>query len=451
MLDLFPLPVPNCQRRTRREFLLRVGTLSGIGLSLDAYLRGRASYASAAEQSLATDQPTPKGEMNCILVWTRGGTSHHDTLDPKPNARAEVRGEFGVIPTALPGVQFSDRVPHFARHADKFAVVRNLNSIHGAHGMADAIMLSGWKVNPAIVYPTYGSVVARERGYRNNMPPFVQLGNEVDRLFAGGTSGYLGVAYNPFEIPGDPNGEEFRVRDLSPPGGVNLARVNLRREALTAIDTLQRGIERRPPALNAIDEHYRSAFNMITSPATQRAFNLEEEHAGVRDEYGRTNFGQSCLLARRLIEAGSRFVTVSNGGWDTHERNFSRLENLLPPVDQAFPTLIRDLEGRGLLQNTLVVWLTDFGRTPVVNPASGRDHWARAGIAVFAGAQTPPGNIIGETDAEGGESTGKEYYPHDIAATIYSKLGVPLETTHVIGDGRPMRLCEGHPIPELMG
>jgi uncharacterized protein (DUF1501 family) len=225
--------------------------------------------------------------------------------------------------------------------------------------------------------------------------------------------------------------------------------VSLRREALARIDTLQRGLASRPAALSAIDTYYRDAFRMITSANTQRAFQLKRESAKTRDAYGRTTFGQSCLLARRLIESGSRFVTVSNADWDTHAKNFSRLKELLPPIDRAFPALVADLKDRGLLDSTLVVWLTDFGRTPKVNTAAGRDHWASAGLAVFAGAGIPSGTIVGKTDAEGGRSVGEEYYPRDIAATIYSKLGIPLETTHVIGDGRPMRLCEGRPIREF--
>lgn len=449
MLNLFPQNTPDCEARSRRRFLLQVGTLGGgLGLSLATSLRAQAE--SLAHEGWARSQHD-NASRNCILIWTRGGTSHHDTLDPKPDARADVRGEFGVMQTALPSVIFSDLVPNFARHADRFAVVRNMDFLQSAHGLADALMLSGWKFNPAVNYPCYGSVIAHARGYRDNMPPFIQLDKEVDRLFFGGTAGYLGIAHNPFEIPGDPNAADFSVRDVTPPGGVNLARVNLRREALRAIDTFQRTAEQQPASLAAIDQYYESAFGMITSPQTQRAFDLDEETPTLRDAYGRTKFGQSCLLARRLIEAGSRFVTVSDGGWDTHRDNFNELRKLVPPVDQAFPVLLEDLQSRGLLDNTLVVWLTDFGRTPVVNASAGRDHWSKAGFAVFAGAGTPPGQVIGETDGEGGYVVGDTYYPQDIAATIYTKLGIPLDTTHTIGDGRPMRLCHGELIPELMG
>lgn len=440
MLNLRPQRHANCQSSGRREFLMQVGTLGGVGLSLDGLLRHQAASAKPVESS---------AKNNCILVWTRGGTSHHDTLDPKPDARAEIRGEFGTTATSIPGVQFSDHVPGFARGAKDLAIVRNLNSINGAHGSADAIMLSGWQLNPAVTYPTYGSVISRERGPRRDMPAFVQLGNEVDRKFMGGTAGYLGITHNPFEVFEDPNAEKFTVRDLTLPGGVSPRRVSLRREALTKLDTLQRGLAKRPAALSAIDTYYRDAFRMISSTNTQRAFQLSRESEKTRDAYGRTTFGQSCLLARRLIESGSRFVTVSNADWDTHDKNFSRLKKLLPPIDQAFPALVSDLKERGLLDSTLVVWLTDFGRTPKVNTAAGRDHWASAGLAVFAGAGTPPGIIVGQTDAEGGRSVGEEYNPRDIAATIYSKLGIPLDTTHIIGDGRPMRLCEGRPIREL--
>ncbi len=439
MLNFLPQRVTDCEPYSRRDFMLRIGTLAGVGLSLDHLLRLEAAAAS----------PTTDSERSCILIWTRGGTSHHDTLDPKPDAKARIRGEFGVVGTTVPGVQFSDQVSGFARTFDKFAVVRNLNSLNGAHQIADAIMMSGHKVNPTVKYPCYGSVIAKERGHRNNMPAFVQLGNDVDRKFFGGTAGYLGIAHNPFEIHEDPNAAKFTVKDLTPPGGVSLTRINLRRDALKTIDTFQRQLDKQPPALGALDDYYHSAFRMITSAATQRAFDVNREPTSVRDAYGRHKFGQSCLLARRLIEAGTRFVTVSSGDWDTHRDNFNSLKTLLPPLDQAFPALLADLQERGLLEKTLVVWLTDFGRTPTVNVSSGRDHWSSAGIACFAGAGVPGGTVVGQTDAVGGHSVGKETYPQDIAATVYTKLGIPLDTTHAVGDGRPMRLCDGHVIQEL--
>jgi len=421
--------------------MLQVGALGGLGLSLDMLLRSEALGSSTANREA----------VNCILIWTRGGTSHHDSTDPKPHAKAEVRGDFGVIDTALPGIQFSDKMPHFAKHLDSYMLLRNLNPQNAGHGMAEAIMMSGKRFNASITYPCFGSVVAKEQGPRTKLPPFIQVGTHVDRAFNGGSAGYLGIAYNPFALPGDPNKNNFTVRDVTLPNGVTLARVSRRQQALKAIDKLQRNVENRPEALKAIDGYYENAFSVITSPATQRAFDLKAEDSRVRDHYGRTNLGQSCLLARRLIEAGSRFVTVTSGGWDTHTKNFSRLRSLLPPLDQAFPALISDLKARGLLESTLVVWMTDFGRTPVINSAAGRDHWATAGPICFAGAGTPSGQVVGKTDATGARPVGSEYYSNDVAATIYTKLGIPLDTSHVTPDGRPLHICDGRPIKEVMG
>jgi hypothetical protein len=441
MLKLFPQRSSTCEFN-RRDFLVEVGSIGTLGLTLGTLLRHEAAAASQGGRAK---------DINCILIWTRGGTSHHDTLDPKPKARAEVRGDFGVINTALPGVQFTDEVPNFAKEVKRFAVMRSLNPQNGAHGTADAIMMSGHKFNPSVSYPCFGSVVAKEHGHRNMLPPFVQVGTQVDRRFGGGLGGYLGIAYNPFELPGDPNSSTFTVRDVTPPGGMSLDRIDRRREALKAIDTLQRELDRQPDALQAIDGYYENAFSMITAPETQTAFDLEQEKDELRDAYGRTTLGQSCLLARRLIEAGTRFVTVTSGGWDTHSNNFTGLKRLLPPLDQAFPMLVRDLEERGLLETTLVVWMTDFGRTPVINSAAGRDHWSSASVLCMAGAGTPAGLILGNTDDEGARVVGREHYPKDVAATIYSKLGIPLDAIHESPDGRPMRLCDGEPIAELMG
>ena len=439
MLKLFPRIDSDCQRRSRRQFLLEAGSLAPLGLSLPLLLK---QQASAAGRNPA--------ETNCILIWTRGGTSHHDTVDPKPEASAEVRGEFGVIDTALTGVQFTDQVPTLAKELKRFAVLRSLNPRNGSHGTADAIMMSGHKFNPAITYPCYGSVISKEHGPRGVLPPFVQIGSNIDRRFGGGLAGYLGLAHNTFELPGDPNNKNFTVRDVTPPSGVSLERLDRRKAALATIDRFQSDVERKADALQAIDDYYENAFSMITSPETQRAFDLAAEDDKLRDRYGRTTMGQSCVMARRLIEAGVRFVTVTSGGWDTHRDNFNGLKKLLPPIDQALPVLLEDLEQRGLLDTTLVVWLTDFGRTPKINSAAGRDHWSSAGFATFAGAGTPVGQIIGATDDEGGKPIEAEYYPNDIAATIYTKLGIRLDTIHKSPDGRPMKLCEGRVIGELM-
>ncbi len=441
MLGFFPTPDADCRKRSRRRFLLEIGSLAPLGLSLPMALRARAARAASA----------PEDDIACILIWCRGGISHHDTFDPKPKAPAAVKGEFGVTATSVPGISFSDQIPKLAKALEHYTLLRGLNPQNGSHGVADALMLSGHKFNATLTYPCYGSVVAKELGPKTVMPPFVQIGTNVDRTFSGGLAGILGLGYNPFELPGDPNNKNFKVRDVSPYGGMKLDRIARRREALRRLDQFQRDVEARADALAAMDAYYESAFAMITSQSTQEAFDLAKEKDAMRDRYGRTTFGQSCLLARRLIQAGVRFVTVTSGGWDTHRNNFQALKRLLPPVDQAVPALLEDLKEQGMLESTLVVWLTDFGRTPKINSAAGRDHWATASMAVFAGAGVPGGQVVGATDEEGSKPIEGEYFPKDIAATIYRKLGIPLDTIHHAPDGRPVLLCEGTPIPELFG
>lgn len=440
MLDLASDLYRNCEGVDRRNFL-RVGGLAGLGLSLPAALARR--QAAAAEGQ-------PLRDVNCILIWTRGGTSHHDTFDPKPEAPVSVRGEFGFIDTAVPGVKFTEVVPRMAKELNRFAVLRGWNPENGSHGVADQWMMSGHPHNPTIHYPSYGSIVSLKKGFKSKMPPFVQLGDNVDRTFGGGTAGYLGAEHNPFEMLSDPNAATFTVRDITPPQGVDMGRVSRRRRMLASVEALQRKAEVQPAAFLAQDEHYRAALDMITAPETKQAFEIESEDPKLRERYGRTYFGQSCLLARRLIEAGVRFVTVSDGGWDHHTTVFSGIKGRIPPLDQAIPELLIDLEQRGLLETTLVVWLTDFGRTPKINSASGRDHWATAGFAAMAGAGVPGGAILGRTDDEGGRPTHDEYRTADIAATIYSKLGIPLDLITTAPDGRPIRLNEGRPIKEWM-
>jgi hypothetical protein len=439
MLSFFEGEIRDCQRVSRRGFL-QVGALGGLGLTLPMALAARKS--AAAEGRTAQD-------VNCILIWTQGGTSHHDTFDPKPQAPVSVRGEFGVIDTAVPGVQFTEIVPNLARELNRFALLRGWNPRNGSHGTADQWVMSGRQFNPALTYPTYGSVVSYQHGFKSAMPPFVQLGSNIDRRFGGGTAGILGLEHNPFEILADPNAQQFTVRDISPPSGVNLARLDRRKQMLAKIDALQRKADLQPPAFEALDEHFKAALNMITAPETKQAFAIESEDPRLRDRYGRHRFGQSCLLARRLLEAGVRFVTVTSGGWDTHQNNFKSLkDNLLPPVDQALPQLLADLQDRGMLAQTLVCWLTDFGRTPVINSASGRDHWSTAGFAIMAGAGIPGGHVLGATDDEGGVVTRDEYFSDDIACTIYHKLGLPEDLIAYSPDGRPVRLIEGRLIKE---
>jgi len=444
MLRLYSAPTRGCDGLRRRDFL-QLGGLAGLGLALPTLLASRAKVFG---------NPTPAGSAakgaDCILIWTRGGTSHHDTFDPKPEAPASVRGEYGVVDTGLPGVKFAEVIPRLAKEQGRFALLRSLNPQNGSHGVADQWMMSGHAHNPSVHYPCYGSIVSHEKGFLTKMPPFVQLGEQVDRTFGGGTAGYLSAEHNPFELLADPNGSPFNVRDITPPQGVDMGRVGRRRGMLAAIEALQKKADAQPSAFDAQDEHYKTALDMITAPETKRAFELDSEDPRLRERYGRTTFGQSCLLARRLIESGVRFVTVSDGGWDHHTNLFPGIKSKIPPLDQAIPELLIDLEQRGLLQTTLVVWLTDFGRTPKINSASGRDHWASAGFALAAGAGVPAGHVLGKTDDEGGRPTRDEYYTQDVAATIYTKLGIPLDLITSTPDGRPIKLNEGRTIKEWM-
>lgn len=439
MLDFLPRNVRTCEGISRRSFL-QVGALGGLGVSLPMALA--AKRAAAAKGKSVSD-------MNCILIWSRGGVSHHDTFDPKPEAPISVRGEFGVIDTAIPGVKFTEILPRMAKAAKRFGLLRSWNPKNGSHGTADQWVMSGRRFNATVAYPTYGSVVSYYKGFKSALPPFVQLGANVDHRFGGGTAGILGPEHNPFEILADANAAKFTVRDITPPQGINMGRVQRRRSMLAKIDALQRRADAQPVAFDALDEHYKAAMNMITAPETKMAFKVGSEDPRLRDRYGRNQFGQSCLLARRLLQSGVRFVTVTDGGWDTHANNFKTLKTRkIPPVDQALPTLLADLEERGMLDTTLVLWLSDFGRTPKINSASGRDHWATAGFAVMAGAGIPGGYVLGETDGEGGKPIRDEYHSEDIAATVYAKLGIPQDLSVNAPDGRPVILLEGRVIKE---
>jgi hypothetical protein len=439
MLDLFSGIDRNCEGVSRRSFL-QIGALTGLGLSLPTLLAAKAKAA-----------PSSSSDVNCILVWTRGGTSHHDTFDPKPEAPVSIRGEYGMIDTAVPGVQFTEIVPSMAKELNRFGLLRGWNPQNGSHGTADQYVMSGRKFNAAMKYPTYGSVVSHQKGFKSALPPFVQLGSNIDRRFGGGTSGILGLEHSPFEMNEDPNAAKFTVKDITPPSGISGERVDRRAKILAKLDGLQRQADLQPDKFAALDENVQAAFNMITAPATKKAFAIDKEDPKLRDRYGRHRFGQSCLLARRLIQSGVRFVTVTDGGWDTHANNFKSLkDSRLPPVDQALPQLFADLEEQGMLDNTLVCWLTDFGRTPKINSASGRDHWASAGFAIMAGAGVPGGSVLGATDGEGGQVAKNEYHSSDIGATVYAKLGLPLDLVVNAPDGRPVRLLEGHPIREWM-
>jgi arylsulfatase A-like enzyme len=296
-------------------------------------------------------------------------------------------------------------------------------------------------------------VVAKERGYNNGMFPFVQLGRNIDRRFNGGIAGFLGDQFNAFEVNDDPNAAAFKVRDLSLATAAERTRLERRYAMLTDLERYQRTVEESAVPVQARDEFYEKAHGLITSPAAKRAFAVDAEPEAVRERYGRNTFGQSCLLARRLVEAGVHFVTVTDGGWDTHQDNFKSLKTRkLPVLDRAYSALLQDLHDRGLLDSTLVVWFGDFGREPKINPSAGRDHWASAGCACMGGGGVKMGHVVGATNPLGEVVVDSPVTPQDLAATIYTALGIPLHTWYRAQDGRPVELVpEGKPVKQLIG
>lgn len=429
-----------CDGIRRRDFL-RVGSLTALGLSLPTYLQARAHAAATARK-----------DVSCILLWLQGGISHIDSFDPKPEAPLEVRGEFNAIATNVPGISVCDPLPMLAQHQDKYSILRSLNPKNGSHGVADAYMMSGHPFNPALTFPSYGAIVAREKGDRNSMPPYVQVGTSIDQRFGGGVAGFLGDQYNPFVLPGDTSSPSFTVRDVSLTNNIDRDRFERRMKVLDTVDTWQARVESSMPPIEATETFYQKAYNLITAPQAKKAFDMASEDPRIRDRYGRNSLGQGCLLARRLIEAGVRFVTVTDGGWDTHTNNFTSLKSrLLPRLDSAVAGLLQDLTDRGMLDSTLVVVLSDFGRTPKINPSAGRDHWATASVALMAGGGVATGRVVGQTNALAEQPTEAPYYTEDVSATILHCLGIPLDTIHQTPDGRPVKVnADGHLIRELL-
>src|SRR5688572_12020653 len=435
MFDIETGSTRNCEGVNRREFL-RVGALTAFGLSLPGILRHEAHASAAARKPISA-----------ILLWMNGGPSQLDTFDPKPDAPAEIRGEFGSIPTRIPGLRVTEHFPRLAACVDRYSVLRSVTSPDNGHETATHYLLTGYKFTPAIEYPSYGSVVQRELSSGSEMPGYVLLGGYP---FGYGGAGYMGGTYNPFTIEGNPANDGFRVRDVSLRGGVPLERVRRRRTLLHALDGFQREVE--TSEVRAMDSFQEKAYALVTSPRAKEAFDLSRESPVLRERYGNTNFGQSCLLSRRLIEAGVRFVTVNAGGWDTHQDNFSSLKGArLPEVDLGYSALLEDLHARGLLESTLVIWMGEFGRTPKVNPSAGRDHWAPAMTVCMGGGGLRTGIVVGETNERAEEPKTRPIRVEDIAATIYHAFGIDASKEYMTPQNRPVRInYDGEPVRELL-
>ena len=437
-----------CPGPGRRD-LLRAGLFASFGIGFGDLLRLR--HLSEAQAS-GGGGVKPTKVKHCILVWLAGGASHLDTFDPKPDAPADIKGEFQPIDTAVPGLRISEVFPKLATVMDRVTLVRSVTSPEAEHDRAAHHLLTGYRPTPSLVYPGFGSVVSKSiEDDRGAMPPFVALPDAP--IFA--SSGYLTPAYDPFAVGGDPTANDFRVRDLTPPDRVTLDRLRRRRDMVRTLDGFARDISATP--LTSSRDHFTDkAYDLLTSSQAQAAFRIGEETPEMRDAYGRTPFGQSCLLARRLIQAGVSFVTINNRGagqlqWDTHQDNFRRIKDeLAPPLDMGLSTLLTDLGRLGLLDETLVVMLSEFGRTPKINGMGGRDHHGRANIALLAGAGIPKGAVIGRTDPKGDLPTDRPVTPADLAATIYTALGIDPAYQFVTPDGRPVRLVDGgQPLREL--
>ncbi len=435
MFDLQLGKHTDCDGITRRDFL-RVGGLTALGLTLPDFLK----MASA----------TPgKKDVACILLWMGGGPSHIDTFDPKPDAPSEIRGEFKAIPTNVNGIQLSDQLPKLAKQMDKFSILRSVTSPDASHETATHYLLTGYPGNPTVTYPAYGSVLAREKGPQEGMPPYIMFGGYQ---FGYGGAGYMGPQYNPFNINGDPNNPGFTVKDVSPPNGVDLERIGRRKNILEALDTFQRQTEQKQKIVTTMDEFYAQAYSLITSPVAKKAFDLKNEPDKIRESYGRNSFGQSCLLARRLVESGVRFVTVNFGGWDTHTDNFKSLKgHLLPTLDTGYAALLDDLKQKGMLDSTLVVWMGEFGRTPKVNSSAGRDHWSESMVVCMGGGGVKTGMAVGSSNERAERPKDRPVRVEDVAATIYKALGVNSDKEYVTPQNRPVRInYDGEPIAEVL-
>lgn len=424
----------DCSGMTRRGFV-QLGGLATLGLSLADVLRLREAAAAAPE-------------VNCILITLLGAPSHHETFDPKPEAPSEIRGEFGAIPAKI-GIAFGELIPNIARVSDRFSLLRAVHHTDGDHDTAQTLMYSGYPFNPGLSYPSFGSVVGREKGFRAGLPPYVLVGSPK----AAG-AGYMGAVYDPLTIRDNPADARFSVKEITPPAAVTEKRFSRRQRMIGALDRFRDKTESRGAISGTLDGFMTRAVDLVTSPAAKKAFSLQEEPAAVRDRYGRHQFGQSCLLARRLVEAGVRFVTVADsgkGGWDTHADNFSRLKrDLLPPFDQGYSALLEDLSDRGLLANTLVIAMGEFGRTPTINPAAGRDHWPRVFPVALGGGPVKLGRIIGASDRIGGEPVDRPVAMADLAATIYKVLGVDYHKEYLTPEARPVPIVYyGEPVAEL--
>ena len=415
---------------SRRE-LLTVGALGAMGLVLGDLLHWE--KAQAAESAPAAPGKAPRAK-SILHIFLPGGMAQQESFDPKPYAPLEYRGSFGVVKTSLPGEVFSEMWPQTASVADKLCIVRSMSHGEAAHERGTHNMFTGYRPSPAIQYPSLGSIVSHELGPRADLPAYVCVPN-MPNPYAG--TGYLSSSYGPFSLGADPAQGGFRVRDLALPAGVDAARFTRRRTAMDAVNAHFEAIE-KADAIGAMDTFYQQAYNLISSAQAREAFNLNAEPAAIRDEYGRNEAGARLLMARRLIAAGVRVVSVTYGGWDFHREIVPGTRREAPPLDKAFAALIRDLDRTGLLDSTIVMLSSEFGRTPKVNGDKGRDHWPRVFSIALAGGGIARGKIFGASTATAAEPDADEIGPADLFATLYHLLGIDYTKRLLAPGNRPI-------------
>ena len=424
---------PARRLRRRRDFL-QVSLLGGLGLTLDQLLRLR---SARADQKHYDSKEGPARSV--INIFLPGGCAHQDTFDPKPYAPLEYRGELGSIGTKLPGVRFNELLKNTAGIADKITVVRSMTHGEAAHERGTHNMYTGYRPSPALTFPSMGSVVSHEFGPRKSLPPYVCVPSKPNN-FAG--SGYLSSSFAPFSLGSDPASGNFKVRDLDLPGGVNNDRFTRRKSILEAVNQHFRDKE-NAGNLSAMDTFYTRAYELISSKEAREAFDIDREPGKLRDEYGRNTAGQRMLLARRLVEAGVRFVSMTYGGWDMHGNIRNAMRGQVPAFDQAFARLIRDLESRGLLDSTLVMVTSEFGRTPKINGNAGRDHWPKVFSIVLAGGGIKKGLIHGKSDATATEPEEDAFGVENWATTVYHQLGIVADKELMAPGNRPIEIVNG--------
>lgn len=439
-INLTPGRTTLCNGSSRRSFL-RIGALAPFGLTLPGLLRSQ--HAAAGEAAAATAIATAAKKARAksvILVFLGGGLSHHDSFDMKLDQAEEVRGKYKDIPTNVSGLRICEKLPKMAQTMDKVCLVRSGAHENDHHETATNWVLSGRFGSPFGDYPAMGAVVAQQSGFNGVMPPYVAVPRNPSFTWELGKSAFLGGRCESFKA-GNPNEKDYRVRDLSLPGGVTEKTLARRKSLLQAVDTLSSEIK-GSDAIATYDEFAQRAAELVLSKDAQNAFDIQKESEQMRANYGGTEFGQSCLLARRLVQAGVRFVTVNYAGWDHHAKIFESLDKKLPEFDQGFAALINDMHASGLLSETLVVCMGEFGRTPKVNKDAGRDHWGKAASLIFAGAGVQAGKVVGKTDKEGANVMECAVRPADVCYTIYESLGINPRAELLTPEGRPVHILD---------